>query len=157
MQSVERYQAFDPVSDEKLVPQQIYIIRFEIKTQRAFAAYNRLPLCLIKSIAKQPQPVPGVFTQETDTGVEMYGTHQFDRVEPDAIHALQHWTHHGRRHAGRPKALVPVTQGRIDDLNAAHRRDLELQPSTTETSKLDQPGRQVRYQGNHNPDKDQRK
>ena len=121
MQPVKRDQALDAVTDQKLVPQQIDIIRFKIKAKRAFAAHDRLPFGVLKCVAKQLQPVPGIFTKEPDAGIEMHRAHKFNHIKPGAVHAFQNGTHHCSCHAGSPQALVAVPQSGIDDLYTAHR------------------------------------
>src|SRR5258706_1483214 len=47
-------------------------------------------------------------------------THQVDRVEADAVHALGDGQHHGGRHARRPQRLMRVAQGGVQHLDLFH-------------------------------------
>src|SRR3546814_3049737 len=68
-----------------------------------------------------------VFKQKTayemrisDWSSDVCSSDLLDRIEADAVHPLDDRQHHGRRHACRPQALMPVAQGRIDDADFGH-------------------------------------
>jgi hypothetical protein len=43
---------------------------------------------------------------------------QLDGVEARSIHRFRHRQHHAGGHVLRPKALMPIADGRVDEFNA---------------------------------------
>ena len=120
VQAVERDEAIDAARHQPLNPESMDIERLKLEAERAAASRNDLERPLHVP-AEQPDPIPWVVLEVADTGIEVDRAHDLERLEADPVHPFHDRAHHRGRHPSCPQALVPVPQGRIDELHLRHR------------------------------------
>jgi hypothetical protein len=82
---------------------------------------------LAESFDALAQPNPRVFLELADVFLDHDRNEKFHRLEADAIH-LRRGTEHGvGLHAERPKALLSVAQGGVDEVNVRHGEQIQLE------------------------------
>ena len=68
---------------------------------------------------EDPHALPGVFPEITHHDVEHGTADKIDGFETGLVQAWRDVLHHGRRHPGRPQALVGIAKRDVDQANIA--------------------------------------
>ena len=118
VEPVEGQHPVGPVTYQNLNPEPVDVRRLDIEPQHTGAANEALQRRVDQPFLDLAHAFERIVAQITHAGVEVHVSHQFDGTESRTIERLDDGQHHGRRHARRPQALMPITQGRVEYLYA---------------------------------------
>src|SRR5690606_4973412 len=95
-----------------------HVVGGHAESDQAFAAAVSSERRVLEELAEIPRLLERVFPQIPHTHVELHRRHEVDHVVTGFVHGAGDGSHHARRHARGPQALLPVTQGGVDDAYA---------------------------------------
>ena len=120
VEPVEGADFAEAVGDQPLDPQLDDVVGHHIEADEVLGAGERAERRVGDALAHQPHALPGVLLEIANADVELDRAGEIDALEADAVHALGDRQHVRGRHAGRPQALVGITQRGVDDGYVSH-------------------------------------
>ena len=118
--AIRRASERDAIGDDALGGELQRRVRQLFKRAGAMQAAMVAQLRAAKSLDPLAYPHPGVFFVLADVFLDHDRDEKFHRLETDAVYLRRDRQHRGRFHAEGPKALLPIAQGSVDEMDGAH-------------------------------------